>query len=116
MAYERKRRIFQVPNQSLAVDDDHAVIKYLEGVIKLGCHNVAIYNYLVSLYADLKDEGPLFRFLSALIPESKGVHHQSNFLGVVFELTQCIHLFSSMVLLLVWWSDLYFSSVINVNE
>ena len=55
------------------VDDEHAAIKYLEGVIKHGCRSVAIYNYLVSLYACLDDEGPLFRFLSALIPNaSKG--------------------------------------------
>lgn len=90
MAYDRKR-ILEEENLSLAFDqtlseDDHAVIKYLEGVVKLGCRDVAIYNYLVTLYANLKDEGPLFRFLSALIPESKGVHHQSNFLGAGFEL------------------------------
>lgn len=50
------------------VDDEKAVVKYLEGVIKLGCQSSAIYNYLISLYAAMDDEGPLFRFLSANMP------------------------------------------------
>jgi hypothetical protein len=71
--HQLKGHVSNTPTRaSLAVDDDHAVIKYLEGVINLGCRSVAIYNYLVSLYAVLDDEGPLFRFLSALIPTSKG--------------------------------------------
>jgi hypothetical protein len=36
---------------SLAVDDDHEFIKDLESLINLGCRSIAIYNYLVSLYA-----------------------------------------------------------------
>jgi len=52
------------------VEDDKAVIKYLEGAIKLGCQNTAVYNYLISLYAAMEDEGPLFRFLSANVPPS----------------------------------------------
>lgn len=50
------------------VDDESAAIVYLEGVIKLGCRSSAIYTYLVSLYAAMDDEEPLFRFLSTHIP------------------------------------------------
>ena len=50
------------------IDDDKAVVKYLEGVIKLECQSTAVYNYLISLYASMEDEGPLFRFLSANVP------------------------------------------------
>lgn len=77
MAYENRRRQVQeskdLPPTFDASDfcsDANAVIKYLEGVIKLGCQSVAIYNYLVSLYADLDDEGPLFRFLTSIVPSS----------------------------------------------
>jgi len=47
------------------VDDPNASARYLEGVITLGCKSTAIYNYLVSLYAALEDEEPLYKFLSA---------------------------------------------------
>ena len=50
------------------VDDENAYVKYFEGVIKLGSKSRAIYNYLTSLYANLEDEGPLFRFLSVHVP------------------------------------------------
>lgn len=50
------------------IDDDSAVIKYLEGVIKIGCRSSAIYTYLVSLYAKMEDEEPLFRFLAIHVP------------------------------------------------
>lgn len=54
----------------LLVDDENASVKYFEGVIKLGSKNRAIYNYLTLLYANMDDEGPLFRFLSAHIPQT----------------------------------------------
>ena len=55
--------------QSIAfVDDDSASAKYLEGVITLGCQSTAVYNYLISLYASMEDEAPLFRFLSTHVP------------------------------------------------
>lgn len=50
------------------VDDPNAAITYMEGVIKLGSKSPAIYNYLISLYASIEDEGPLFRFLSTHVP------------------------------------------------
>ncbi len=50
------------------VNDPNASITYMEGVIKLGSKSPAIYNYLVSLYAGIEDEGPLFRFLSTHVP------------------------------------------------
>ncbi|KAL7484374.1 hypothetical protein ACHAW6_010009 [Cyclotella cf. meneghiniana] len=50
------------------VDDSEATVRYLEGIIKLGSRSRAIYNYLSTLYANMDDEGPLFRFLSAHIP------------------------------------------------
>ena len=50
------------------VDDESAVMKYLEGVIKVGCRSSAIYTYLITLYAKMEDEEPLFRFLSVHVP------------------------------------------------
>ena len=50
------------------IDDDSAIIKYLEGVIKIGCRSSSIYTYLVSLYAKMEDEEPLFRFLAIHVP------------------------------------------------
>lgn len=50
------------------VDDSEATVRYLEGIIKLGSRSRAIYNYLSTLYANMDDESPLFRFLSAHIP------------------------------------------------
>lgn len=46
------------------VDDASISIKYLEGVIQQGCRASAIFNYLVSLYAKIEDEEPLFDFLT----------------------------------------------------
>lgn len=66
---------------SAFTDDEHAVIKYLEGVIKSGCRSVAIYNYLVLLYASLEDEVPLFRFLSSLIPNAASSRGNNPFIG-----------------------------------
>lgn len=65
-----------VPNQtdiygggSIAFKDDpHVSIKYLEGVIKQGCRISAIFSFLISLYAKLEDEEPLFRFLCIHVP------------------------------------------------
>jgi hypothetical protein len=59
----------QENNESMFfVDEPEASVRYLEGVIKLGCRTRAVYNYLASLYANMDDEGPLFRFLSAHVP------------------------------------------------
>ena len=55
-------------SQALFVNDADASIRYLEGVIKLGCKSRAVYNYLVSLYANMYDEGPLFSFLTRHVP------------------------------------------------
>ncbi|GMI44249.1 hypothetical protein TrCOL_g1423 [Triparma columacea] len=45
---------------------DEAILRYLEGVVKLGCKSTAIHNYLLSLYAELDDEQPLFRYLTSI--------------------------------------------------
>jgi len=45
-------------------DSELATLKYLEGVINLGCKSTAIYNYFVSILVNQVDEEPLFRFLS----------------------------------------------------
>jgi hypothetical protein len=50
------------------VDDQSASVKYLEGVIKLGCRSPAIYSYLVSLYVAMDDEEPLLKFLRTHVP------------------------------------------------
>lgn len=55
------------------IDDDSAVVNYLEGVIKLGCRSSAIFTYLVSLYAAMEDEEPLFRFLTIHVPAAAAV-------------------------------------------
>lgn len=57
-------------HSSTFVNDPNASISYFEGVIKLGSHSRAIFNYLTSLYASLEDEGPLFRFLSTHVPSA----------------------------------------------
>jgi hypothetical protein len=49
-------------------DDAGVVMKYLEGVIKQGCRNSAVFNYLLSLFTKLDDEEPLLEFLSTHIP------------------------------------------------
>jgi len=55
------------------VDDESAVVKYLEGVIKVGCRSSAIYTYLITLYAKMEDEEPLFRFLAVHVPAASTV-------------------------------------------
>jgi len=60
------------------VDDENASIKYLEGAITLGCQNTAVYYYLVSLYVDMEDEAPLFRFLSTHVSPSGKKHKQQS--------------------------------------
>jgi len=50
------------------VDDPYVSIKYLQGVIQQGCRSSAIFSFLVSLYAKLEDEEPLYRFLSVHVP------------------------------------------------
>ena len=63
-----ERQILQSLTKEDFVDDDMAVVKYLEGVIQLGCRTTAIFNYLLSLYTCMEDEAPLFRFLCANLP------------------------------------------------
>jgi hypothetical protein len=53
---------------SVFVDDHTASVKFLEGVVTLGCRSRAIFNYVISLYSSMEDENPLFRFLSTHIP------------------------------------------------
>eukprot|EP00804_Cyclotella_cryptica_P013955 CCRYP_002466-RB/>CCRYP_002466-RB protein AED:0.08 eAED:0.08 QI:298/1/1/1/1/1/11/357/1434 len=71
------------------VDDSEALVRYLEGVIKLGSRSRAIFNYLVSLYANMDDEGPLFRFLSAHIPT--GIESSRSSTGVTEPMQNHIH-------------------------
>ncbi|GMH87964.1 hypothetical protein TL16_g11020 [Triparma laevis f. inornata] len=40
------------------------ILSYLEGVVKLGNNSAAVHNHLMTLYADLEDETPLFRYLT----------------------------------------------------
>jgi hypothetical protein len=58
----------ELPGNSSFSDDANTVLKYLEGVIKHGCRNSAVFNYLLSLYTKLDDEEPLFEFISTHIP------------------------------------------------
>ena len=53
------------------VDDENAQVKYLEGVIRLGCQSTAVFNYLVRLYSAMEDEAPLYRFLSEHMATSR---------------------------------------------
>jgi len=55
-------------NVSSFIDDENASVKYLEGVITQGCQSSAVFNYLISLYAAMDDEVPLFKFLSKHVP------------------------------------------------
>jgi len=55
-------------HQPSFVDDETACVKYLEGVIKLGCQSSAIFSYLISLYVQMKDEEPLLKFLRTHVP------------------------------------------------
>ena len=66
------------------VDDPTVSTKYLEGVIKLGCRSSAIYSFLVSLYVNLEDEEPLFKFLSAHVPAAATVSEASKRAGLGF--------------------------------
>lgn len=50
--------------------DEPVTTKYLEGVIKLGCQSSAIYSFIISLYVDMVDEEPLYKFLSEHVPSA----------------------------------------------
>ena len=52
-----------IKQQTSFVDDDTATVKYLEGVIKLGCRNSDVYRYLISLYGAMEDEEAIPKFL-----------------------------------------------------
>ena len=43
---------------------EEGILRYLEGVAKAGCESTAVHNYLVTLYLELEDEQPLFRYLT----------------------------------------------------
>jgi vacuolar protein sorting-associated protein 18 len=47
-----------------SVSDSNVAINYLEGVVKQGCRNGAVFRYLLSLYIAMKNEEPLLEFLS----------------------------------------------------
>lgn len=64
------------------VDDPSVSIKYLEGVIKLGCRSSAIYSFLISLYVDMADEEPLYKFLSAQVPSASVAAEASKKAGL----------------------------------
>ena len=75
MNYERRRAQAQAADRTSRggppgsfVDDPAASIRYMEAVVRDGCRSRAVFNYLVSLYAGLGDEAPLFRFLSEHVP------------------------------------------------
>lgn len=55
------------------VDDCNASVKYLEGVISMGCQSTAVFNFLISLYSNMEDEDPLFRFLSTHVPAASAM-------------------------------------------
>ena len=58
----------QILNRAGSFVDEPVTTKYLEGVIKLGCQSSAIYSFLISLYVDMADEEPLYKFLSEHVP------------------------------------------------
>lgn len=62
----------QIFSQAGSFVDEPVTTKYLEGVIKLGCQSSAIYSFLISLYVDMADEEPLYKFLSEYVPSNKG--------------------------------------------
>ena len=45
---------------------EEGVLRYLEGVVRLGCDSPAVHNHLLTLLAELEDEVPLFRYLTNL--------------------------------------------------
>lgn len=74
----------EIATSSSFVDDSNVSAKYLEGVIKLGCRSSAIYSFLISLYAKLDDEEPLFKFLSAHVPAASIASDVSKRAGLAF--------------------------------
>jgi hypothetical protein len=98
MAYDTRRQRLEKHKGALTknqdnksfVADETAVIKYLEGVIKLGCTSAAIYNYLVSLYAELEDEGPLFRFLRDVTSSGMQVADVGNVGGSALDVSYAL--------------------------
>lgn len=64
------------------VDDSSVSIKYLEGVIKLGCRSSAIYSFLISLYVDMVNEEPLYKFLSTHVPSAAVASEASRKVGL----------------------------------
>jgi Pep3/Vps18/deep orange family len=64
------------------VDDPSVSIKYLEGVIKLGCRSSAIYSFLISLYVEMADEEPLYKFLLTHVPSASLVSDASRKAGL----------------------------------
>jgi hypothetical protein len=64
------------------VDDPSVSIKYFEGVIKLGCRSSSIYSFLISLYVEMADEEPLYKFLSTHVPSASVASEASRKAGL----------------------------------
>lgn len=60
-------------NDASFVDDANVSITYLEGVVKQGCQNGAIFRYLLSLYTSMENEEPLYEFLSNHVPGTSSI-------------------------------------------
>jgi vacuolar protein sorting-associated protein 18 len=54
----------KIESKPKPMNDSNVAIKYLEGVVKLGCRSGAVFRYLMSLYAAMDDEEPLLAFLT----------------------------------------------------
>jgi vacuolar protein sorting-associated protein 18 len=55
------------------VDDASVAMNYLEGVVRQGCRNGAVFRYLMSLYIAMEDEEPLYEFLTTHVPGTSSV-------------------------------------------
>jgi len=68
----------QIFSQSGSFVDEPVTTKYLEGVIKLGCQSSAIFSFLISLYVDMADEEPLYKFLSEHVPSAAAASEKAG--------------------------------------
>eukprot|EP00536_Pseudo-nitzschia_multiseries_P009218 jgi/Psemu1/257953/estExt_Genewise1Plus.C_2520067 len=72
----------QIMNRVGSFVDEPVTTKYLEGVIKLGCQSSAIFSFLISLYVDMVDEEPLYKFLSEHVPSAAAASEASRNAGL----------------------------------
>jgi len=72
----------QIMNRVGSFVDEPVTTKYLEGVIKLGCQSSAIFSFLISLYVDMVDEEPLYKFLSEHVPSAAVASEASRNAGL----------------------------------